>query len=307
MTSSASPSDPSQLPAIAGAPLSLVLPAYNASGCLLTVLADWSAFLDGLARDYEILLVDDGSTDDTVAQAESRPQARLHVFRHAQRRGFGAALRTGIDAARYPLLCYCPCDRQYQPRDLKQLLDIIDKVDLATGCRHWRPLPGWLWVLGGLWHGLLRLLFGAPWPARHGWLGWHGFGRRLVARWIFGVRVHDPECSFRLFRRAIFARIPIQSDGAFAQVEILAKANFLGKLMTEEPVSYSPPDQPEEAVDSPAREKLRSETWRLFNDPDFGPPVLPKDSAEGLPAPPSPLSLAPAPGPAKPPGPASSP
>jgi dolichol-phosphate mannosyltransferase len=282
MTSTAAPAEPSQRPAIAGALLSVVLPAYNAAPVLSRVLDEWSAYLDSLARDYEILLVDDGSTDDTAAQAEARPRSRLRVFRHAQRRGFGAALRTGIDAARYPLLCYSPCDRQYRPEDLGRLLGAIDLVDLVTGSRLWHPLPAWLRVLHGLWYLLVRLLFGAAPPARNSWLGWSGFGRRLLARWVFGVRVQDPECAFRLFRRSLFGRIPIQSDGPFVQVEILAKANFLGAFMTEEAVSYMPPDRPGEAVDSPGRERVRSAALRLFNEPDFGPPQVPKSASERL-------------------------
>jgi glycosyltransferase involved in cell wall biosynthesis len=301
MSQIAPPPDPMQRPAIAGAPLSVVLPAHNAAAILAPLLEEWSKCLDGLGREYEILLVDDGSSDDTRAQAEAlaRLRPRLRILRHAQQRGFGAALRTGIDEARQPLLFYTTCDRQYRPEDLGRLLGTIDKVDLVSGLRLWRPLPGWLQVLHAVWRGVLRVLFGAAPPARSTWLGWDGFGRRLLARWIFGVRLQDPECSFRLFRRSLFARIPIQTDGPFAQVEILAKANFLGALMAEEPVSYLPPDRPTEAVDSPAREKVRAEAWRLFNDPDFGPPQLPPapEAAPPAPAPPPPKEAAPPPPP----------
>jgi hypothetical protein len=107
-----------------------------------------------------------------------------------------------------------------------------------------------------------------------------------MGRWVFGVRVQDPACAFRLYRRAQFERIPIQSDGAFAGVEILAKANFLGALIAEETVAYTPPERPELAVDSPAGEKTRAAAYRLFKHPDFGPAFLPgpKEDKEACPS-----------------------
>src|SRR5262245_52347010 len=96
--------DPFERPPISGSPLSLVLVARNAAADLDVVLADWVRLLDGLGRDHEILLVDDGSTDETPARADALAgqYPRLRVFHQALRRGFGAALRTGIGAAQYP-------------------------------------------------------------------------------------------------------------------------------------------------------------------------------------------------------------
>jgi hypothetical protein len=72
-----------------------------------------------------------------------------------------------------------------------------------------------------------RVVIGVPLMPRVCWLGSEGRGRRWVARWVFGVRVLDPECPFRLARREIFQHLPIQSSGPFVQVEMLAKANHL--------------------------------------------------------------------------------
>jgi glycosyltransferase involved in cell wall biosynthesis len=267
-------SEPPSRPAIAGAPISVVLPAHNAAAVLRQVLEEWETSLDSLNRDYELLLVDDGSTDGTAEQASelAKTHPRLRLLRQEKRRGYGAALRRGLEAACFPLLATATCDRQYNPADLGRLLGLIDQVDLVVGYRrHHRP-PPWLRLLHGLYRGFLRLVFGASPPPPPTWLGWSGFGRRLVARWLFGVRVHDPECAFRLYRRDLFAHIPIQSEGAFAKIEILAKANFLGALMAEESVSYTPPTQPDEVVDSPTRDK-KGEAYRLFKNPDFGPPL----------------------------------
>ena len=164
-------SDMPERPPIASSPLSVVLVARNAEADVADVLAGWFAVLDGLGRDYELLLIDDGSTDATAARAEAlvAQQPRLKVLRHEERRGFGAALRTGITAARHPLLFWSTCDRQYQPEELKQLLNEIDKVDMVTGYRVSRPVPLPLRCLGFVYRLLVRVLFGVSLEPRHGW------------------------------------------------------------------------------------------------------------------------------------------
>src|SRR5207244_7261644 len=109
-----------------------------------------------------------------------------------------------------------------------------------AGLRVGRPVPWWRRWAGRLYRGLLRVVCGLTLEPPVAWLGWRAAGRRALARWLFGVRVQDVECAFRLFRRSIFARIPIQSEGAFVQAEILAKANFLSCWMTEVPVPHQP-------------------------------------------------------------------
>src|SRR6266540_382023 len=111
------------LPPIATEPLSLVLLAHNAEPHLEEAVAGWVAYLGGhgrerevvLGREFEIILVDDGSSDRTAALAEG---VVGRVLRHETQRGLGAALRTGLAAARHPLVACCPCDRQFQPQDL---------------------------------------------------------------------------------------------------------------------------------------------------------------------------------------------
>jgi glycosyltransferase involved in cell wall biosynthesis len=269
-------SDPWQRPPIAKSPLSIVLPAFNAATELEEVLAAWAKELDSLAQPHEIVLVDDASTDETAARAEAFVERlpALRVLRHPARRGLGAALRTGIEAARHPLLFYTVCDRQYRPEDLKLLLAIIDRVDLVTGCRAGRPRPGWACRLGSVYRLFVRVLFGIRLQPAPCWLGRSGWLRRSVARWLFGVRVCDPECAFRLFRRSIFQRIPIQTEGDFAQIEILAKANFLGCLMDQVPVAHQPRPDGRPLAPHGLRERSLREASRLFRAADFGPPQI---------------------------------
>jgi glycosyltransferase involved in cell wall biosynthesis len=260
-------------PPIAKEPISLILVAHNAAADLDVVLRAWSSFLDSLIRPFEIILVNDGSTDETptVADMLASRSSRLRIIHHTTRQGFGAALRSGMPVAQYPLLAYSTCDRQYQPTDLQRHLDLIDKVDLVIGYRNWLPVPPLWQVLGKIYRGLVRVLFGIPLEPLPCWLGDHGQLKRSLARWIFGVRVRDVECALRLFRRSIFARIPLQSHGPFAQVEILAKANFLGCWMAETPVSYTPPETPPVQAFAKPADTYLTEAYRLFKHPYFGP------------------------------------
>jgi glycosyltransferase involved in cell wall biosynthesis len=259
-------SDPPVKSPIAAAPLSVVLTAYESESDLAAIVNDWKAILDGRGGEYEILIVADG----IIATVPDDPCVR--VLRLDTRRGFGAALRAGIDAARHPLFFYTTADRQYQPADVKLLLDQIDQVDLVSGHRSWQPVPAWLRVIGLVWRVFLRVVMGVADEKKTCWLGWQEERKRFLVRLLFGLRSLDVNCSFRLFRREVFERFPIQCDGAFAQVEVLAKANFLAWL-SEVPVRYTPPSR------EGARYCLewdRVEIARVFSHPEFRPPVPPQ-------------------------------
>jgi glycosyltransferase involved in cell wall biosynthesis len=241
--------DPLERAPIAEAPLSVLLPAYNQEADLEKSLGDWVAYLESLGRDYEILVVDDGSTDRTgeLSEGFSVNHPRMRVLRHTSRQGIGAALRTGLAAVQHPLCFYADCNNGYVPSDLKLLLEAIDQVDLVAPYRVWpgrRPRT----------------------PLKEHFFRW-------LVRLIFGVKLKDIDCSFKLFRREILARIPIQSNSSFVHTEILAKANFLGCLMTELPISYQP--LPGSGGEASSLRQRRAEAFRIFRNPDFGPTVLP--------------------------------
>jgi glycosyltransferase involved in cell wall biosynthesis len=275
--------EPPPLPPIATQPLSVVLLAHNNSPHAerQVVVAEWLAFLTGLGREFELIVVDDGSAEPKSPLPGPHPC--FHFLRHATPQGEGAALRTALAVARHPLLAYAPCDPRYPPGDLQRFLTKrahpdkpgleIDHVHLMSGFRAGRRVP-LLWRLpGALWRVIARVVFSyAPAPLP-GWLGWRRHAAGLLVRWLFGVRYRDVASPFRLLRREIFARIPLQSDGPFVHVEVVAKANFLGHILGEELPLQVPPDAPSPVVCGGARELL-AEAIRLFRHPDFGPPVL---------------------------------
>jgi glycosyltransferase involved in cell wall biosynthesis len=271
------------LPPVASQPLSVILLAHNPGPPLEEVLSAWVSYLNGLDRDYEVLLVDDGSTDGSAerAAALAANYRRVRVLTHPLARGEGAALRTALAEARYPLLFYTLCDPQYQPSDLGRLLQKradpsgpgleLDQVHLMSGSRAGRPVP-WPWRAAGLlWRVFCLVVFSHAPERLPGWLGWRRHLGRVLVRLLFAVRYHDVACPFRLLRREVFAHLPLQSDGPFVHVEILAKANFLGQVMGEEmPLGPGHHPPPPDRTAAEVRQVL-ADARRLISHPDFGP------------------------------------
>ena len=236
-----------ELPAIAGSPLSIVLCRGDDEVDIRSTLQAWTEFLDGLHREYEIIIVDNHGTNQSV-YAEINP-GPFHPHKYccvsAEQAGIGAALRTAISVAKYPLLAYADADGAYPPESLRPCLEAIDRVDLVSGFRQPKKQR-------------IRRR-------------WSEIPYRLLARLLFGVRLRDADCLFKLFRREVFSRVPIQSNGPFVHTEILAKANFLGKIMTEVPVQCTNGAK----SSSPGLWKRWRDAWQVFFHPDFGPAHLP--------------------------------
>ncbi len=192
--------------------ISVVLVAREAETTVAGVLEALLAQVEGLKREHEVLVVDDGSSDQTVAVVDAfvERKSKVRLLRHDKPQGYGAALRTGLAAAKHPLLLSLPADGGYQPADLPKLLNWIDQSDAVCGVR--RPRPRF-----------------------------KVFGQRWLVRLLFGVQLTDPACHFRLYRKSVLERFPIQSRGCFADVEIAAKANFLECLLAEAEVAWQAP------------------------------------------------------------------
>jgi hypothetical protein len=266
---------PPPLPPIATQPLSVVLLPSDAKAPPEAVVADWVTFLNGLDRDYELLVVPAGEGRDGGAAGGSlRGFQRVRVLRPPGRRGEGAALRAALAEARFPLIAYAPCDPRYRPGDLKRLMQDIDQVHLVSGYRAGRAVPAFWRAVGAACRAASRVVFSHPLTPLPGWLGWKGHAGQWLVRALFGVRNRDVLCPFRLLRREILARIPIQSDGPFAHVEILAKANFLGHVLGED-VPLGDRQHPVPAEPRAGFRQYLREGHRLLSHPDFGPPRLP--------------------------------
>lgn len=257
-------------------PVSVVIPVYNVAEIVGPAVRAWRDELQKLNVETELLVVDDGSTDGTTAALEELSgAASIRVLRHESRKGYGACLRTALAETRHPLFFFTALDYPYTPGDLAKLLARIDqpdelikrKLDVVAGCRTGRPVPPlWKW-LGRCIRGFARIGLGLPFQPLPGWLGFREHWRSWIAWVVFADPLTDPNCAFKLFRKSILDRFPIQSDGEFVHVELIAKATFLTCLMDEVPLTPRPDPQPP---------TWWGEFWKVFRDPRFTLPEVPK-------------------------------
>jgi glycosyltransferase involved in cell wall biosynthesis len=168
-------------------------------------------------KDYEIIVVDDGSTDqtqDVCRNLEKKLGERFKAIVHLQNKGYGAALRTGLFSAKKELIFYTDADNQFDIRQILEFVKFIDDFDLVIGYREKRRYS-WVRLLTSKTYNLLVLA-------------------------VFGLRVNDINCSFKLFSRARLAQLSIECDDFFADTELLLKARQLGFKIKQLPVSHFP-------------------------------------------------------------------
>lgn len=252
--------------------ITCVIPVHNPGNALEPAVNRWVDALQRLGRPFEILLVNDGSTDDATAKFAKSPTVR--VLSHESRRGFGACLRTALAETQHPLFFYTAVDEPYAASDLRKLAERIDVRDeitgqspvLVSGCRTARTRPGFVRFASSLWRGFCRLVLGLPLPVSPAWLGARETAYSYLVWAVFGVPLVDPNSAFKLWRTDFLRRFPIQSDGDFVHVELVAKATFLTTILDEVPLLPGVPRA------LPRRDVWR-DFWRLLRNPDFGRPV----------------------------------
>jgi glycosyltransferase involved in cell wall biosynthesis len=216
--------------------ISLVLPAYNEAENIEAMVAEAVPALEASIHStrgtlevsdsgeaspnegWEIIVVDDGSADDTAAITrhlmESVPQLRL--VQHPVNQGFGAAVFSGFTSAEKDWIFYTDADRQFVMSELKQFLPLMDQADLIAGYRAPRRDP------------FIRVLYGKGWS--------------MLCTFMFGYTVRDVDCAFKLFRREIIEELApsIASRGATFSIEWLVRAKRAGYRFVELPVSHRP-------------------------------------------------------------------
>lgn len=203
--------------------LSYFFPAHNEAENIEALVEEALVELERLADRFEIIAVDDGSTDDTAVIADRLVAAHPDVVRvvhHPTNLGYGSAVRSGLGAARFPLVCFTDGDRQFRVADLSRLLsrlsasDPSDTPDVVAGYRIERADPA------------IRLAYARVY--------------RFCLRLFFGLGVRDPDCACKLFRRQSLEGVRVESGGAFLSAELLIKVAERGGRIVEEGVPHYP-------------------------------------------------------------------
>ena len=198
--------------------LSYFFPAHNEAANLRGLVAEALETLPALADRFEILIVDDGSRDETPAIADelAGAHAEVRAIHHPTNLGYGAALRSGFAAARYEALAFTDGDRQFKVADLERLLDRFARgdVDAVVGYRIRRADP------------LVRTLYAKAY--------------RLANRIFFGLGIRDVDCACKLFGRASLEGVNVESGGAFFSAELLIKLSARGRRVAEVGVPHYP-------------------------------------------------------------------
>lgn len=196
--------------------LSVIFPAFNEEANIRHTVEAARLVLPKLAQTWEIILVNDGSRDATTPicdeLAEQYPEVR--AIHHTDNRGYGAALKSGILAARHDFIFFTDSDGQFDLQELENLIDFAGHYEIVTGYRAKRQDP--------------------PHRLINAW-GW-----KTLVRMVLGVKVRDIDCAFKIFQRSVFDRVQIRSVGAMVNTEILAQAKSFGMRIHEVKVSHYP-------------------------------------------------------------------
>jgi glycosyltransferase involved in cell wall biosynthesis len=202
-------------PATPASSLSIFFPAYNDSGTIASLVISAHQTARQLTSDFEILVINDGSADDTAAIADelARNYPEVRVVHHPKNRGYGGALRSGFRESRKDVVFYTDGDAQYDPTELLALWPkLTAEVDLVNGYKISRSDPWHRIVIGRVYHHTVKLLF--------------------------GLKVRDVDCDFRLLRRSIFERVQLEHNSGVICLEMMKKIQDAGFRIAEVPVHH---------------------------------------------------------------------
>ncbi len=196
--------------------ITVFFPCYNEQENVTKVAQQAVEVLEGLQADYEVIIVNDGSADETgtVADQIAARNPRVRVVHHPRNLGYGAALQSGFRAATKELVFLTDGDGQFDLRELPPLLPLIKDYDVVCGYRINRQ------------DNFVRRMNGRLWTK--------------MTCMLFSLHLRDIDCAFKLYRRAIFDNLKMESTGALISTEILARAARKGYRITERGVHHYP-------------------------------------------------------------------
>ena len=196
--------------------LSVFFPAYNDAGTIASLVITAVQVAGTLTPDFEVIVINDGSTDDTPRILDELTRVypdRVRIVHHAGNRGYGGALRSGFSTATKDFVFYTDGDAQYDPAEMTVLWDqMTDDVDWVNGWKISRSDPLHRIIIGKIYHHTVKLLF--------------------------GLKVRDVDCDFRLMRRSIFDVVHLEKSSGVICLEMMKKFQDAGFHVAETPVHH---------------------------------------------------------------------
>jgi glycosyltransferase involved in cell wall biosynthesis len=198
---------------------------------------------DGDIADYELLIIDDASTDDTGRMADERAAADRHVrvVHHARNRKLGGSLKTGFAESRGDLILYTDADLPFDMDELSKAVRVMRhyEADIVSAWRFDRTGEGYVRVI-------------------------YSFFYNTLVRILFGVKLRDINFAFKLCRRRIFDHVKLESEGSFIDAELVIRAQRYGYTVVQFGVDYFPRTRGVSTLSSPAViVKILKEMWSL--------------------------------------------
>ena len=196
--------------------ISVFFPAYNDGGTIGSMVITAIQTLREIADDYEVLVVHNGSTDYThevLRELQQLYPEELRVIDYPHPLGYGGALRVGFASCTKDLVFYTDGDAQYDPREMRALVEAFGPgVDVVNGYKLSRGDPFHRRLIGRVYHWGVKALF--------------------------GLRLKDVDCDFRLMRRSVFERITLRSNSGVICVELMKKLQDGGFGIEQVPVHH---------------------------------------------------------------------
>ncbi|HXD72299.1 MAG TPA: glycosyltransferase family 2 protein, partial [Vicinamibacterales bacterium] len=195
--------------------LSVFFPAYNDSGTIASMVVNALITARRLTPDYEVIVINDGSRDLTpqILDELARVYPEVKVVHHQKNRGYGGALRSGFATASKEFVFYTDGDAQYDPAEMALLwAEMREGVDIVNGYKISRSDPLHRIVIGRVYHHIVSMLF--------------------------GLKMRDVDCDFRLMRRAMFERVELRQTSGVICLEMMKKIQDAGFRMVEVPVHH---------------------------------------------------------------------